>query len=286
MGEKRTATAWIRNRLPEPSVASVESVPVQDKTAFIDDRPQPYLSWIAFAVLLGIWEAAGRFSLVSPLFLPAPSDILLEGWHLVISGQLFRHLGISLFRIGSGFVLAAGLGILTGILLGSSRLAEAMGNPILAALFPIPKIAILPLLILWLGIGEAPKIAVIGLGVFFPMTINVYTGVKHVDPLLIRAALSLGSSRLGLIKKVVWPSILPMVLAGMKLGLGISLLLVVAAEMIAADAGIGFLILTAADLMQTKRLMVGIGMLSGLGLLVNWLLGKMERLLLPWKEGP
>jgi NitT/TauT family transport system permease protein len=286
MGEKRTAAFLDRNRPPEPSSASVQSVPVRDKTAFIDDRPQPYLSWIAFAVLLGLWEATARLALVSPLFLPAPSDILLEGWDLVITGQLFRHLGISLFRIGSGFILAAGLGILAGILLGSTRLAEAIGNPILAALFPIPKIAILPLLILWLGIGEAPKIAVIGLGVFFPMAINVYTGVKNVDPLLIRAAVSLGSSRLGLIRKVVWPSTLPMILAGMKLGLGISLLLVVAAEMIAADAGIGFLILTAADLMQTKRLMVGIGILSGLGILSNWLLGKMERRLIPWKEGP
>jgi NitT/TauT family transport system permease protein len=102
---------------------------------------------------------------------------------------------------------------------------------------------------------------------------------------LIRVALSLGSSRLGLIRKVVWPAILPMIFAGLKLGLGISLLLVVAAEMIAADAGIGYLILTAADLMQTKKLMVGIGMLSGLGILFNWLLGKLERLLIPWKEG-
>ncbi len=285
MAEEKTASFSIRHRTPQSSYAAARTGTVRDKTAFIDDRPQPYLSWIAFAVLLGLWEAAGRLSLVSPLFLPAPSDILMEAWGLLISGQLFRHLGISLFRIGSGFTLAAGLGVLSGILLGSSRLAEALGNPILAALFPIPKIAILPLLILWLGIGEASKIAVIGLGVFFPLAINVYTGVKNVDPLLIRVALSLGSSRLGLIRKVVWPAILPMIFAGLKLGLGISLLLVVAAEMIAADAGIGYLILTAADLMQTKKLMVGIGMLSGLGISFNWLLGKLERLLIPWKEG-
>jgi NitT/TauT family transport system permease protein len=285
MGGLSSAPSRIRPPGDEPLASAAHSVPVRDKTGFIEDRPQPYLSWIAFAVLLGVWEAAGRLSLASPLFLPAPSDVLLEGWELVISGQLFRHLGISLLRIGSGFLLAAALGILAGIVLGSSRLAEAMGNPILAAFFPIPKIAILPLLILWLGIGEAPKIAVIALGVFFPMTINVYTGVKNVEPLLIRAAMSLGSSRLGLIRKVIWPAILPMIFAGLRLGLGTSLLLVVAAEMIAADAGIGFLILTAADLMQTKRLMVGIGMLSGLGILGHWLLGKMERLLIPWKEG-
>jgi NitT/TauT family transport system permease protein len=232
---------------------------------------------------LGIWETVGRLSLVSPLFLPPPSDILVEGWELLRSGQLAWHVGVSLLRISSGFLLAALLGTLTGILLGSSRLAEAVGNPILAAAFPIPKIAILPLLILWLGIGEAPKIAVIGLGVFFPLAINVYTGVKNVDPLLVRAALSLGAGRLDLIRKVVWPAILPLVFAGLKLGLGLALLLVVAAEMIAADAGIGFLILTAADLMQTKRLMVGMITLSGLGLSFNWLFQRLERRCLPWK---
>lgn len=265
------------------SAALVQAVAVRDKTAFLADRPQPYLSWVAFAILLGVWETVGRLALVSPLFLPAPSDILVEGWGLLHSGQLLRHAGVSLLRIGSGFLLAALLGIFTGILLGSSRLAEAVGIPLLAAAFPIPKIAILPLLILWLGIGEAPKIAVIGLGVFFPLAINVHTGVKNVDPLLIRAALSLGASRLSVIRKVVWPAILPLVFAGMKLGLGISLLLVVAAEMIAADAGIGFLILTAADLMQTKKLMVGLITLSLLGLSFNGLLQRIERRCLPWK---
>jgi NitT/TauT family transport system permease protein len=261
----------------------VPTVAVRDKTAFLSDRPQPYLSWIAFAILLGIWETVGRLSLVSPLFLPPPSDILIEGWGLFCSGQLVRHVGVSLLRIGSGFLLAALLGIFTGILLGSSRLAETVGNPILAAAFPIPKIAILPLLILWLGIGETSKIAVIGLGVFFPLAINVYTGVKNVDPLLIRVALSLGSGRLSIIRKVVWPAILPLVFAGLRLGLGISLLLVVAAEMIAADAGIGFLILTAADLMQTKRLMVGLITLSLLGLSFNWLFQRIEKRCLPWR---
>jgi NitT/TauT family transport system permease protein len=256
---------------------------VQDKTAFLAVRPQPHLSWIAFAILLGAWETVGRLALVSPLFLPPPSDILVEGWELLRSGHLFHHVGVSLLRIGGGFLLAVLLGTFTGILLGSSRLAEAVGNPLLAAAFPIPKIAILPLLILWLGIGEAPKMAVIGLGVFFPLAINVYTGVKNVDPLLIRAALSLGAGRLDIIRKVVWPAILPLVFAGLKLGLGTSLLLVVAAEMIAADAGIGFLILTAADLLQTKKLMVGLITLSLLGLSFNGLLQRIEKRCLPWK---
>jgi hypothetical protein len=121
-------------------------------------------------------------------------------------------------------------GVLVGILIGFFSIPEAIGNPLIAATFPIPKIAILPLLILWLGIGEPPKVAVIALGVFFPMVINVYTGVKNVDPILIKAAISLGSNRWRIIRKVILPGILPMIFAGMKLGIGIALLLVVAAD--------------------------------------------------------
>ena len=114
--------------------------------------------------------------------------------------------------------------------------------------------------------------------------INVYTGVKNVDPLLIKAALSLGSNRVRIIRKVVLPSILPMIFAGMKLGMGIALLLVVAAEMVAADAGIGFMILNAADLMETKKLMVGLIILSLLGIFFNWLFQRLEQVVIPWKK--
>jgi NitT/TauT family transport system permease protein len=221
---------------------------------------------------------------VPPLFLPAPSGILSEGWILIKTGMIFKHLFASLSRILWGFIVACVLGVGAGILIGFFSIPEAIGNPIIAATFPIPKIAILPLLILWLGIGELSKVTVIALGVFFPMAINVYTGVKNVDPLLIKAALSLGSNRAGIIRKVILPGILPMVFAGMKLGMGIALLLVVAAEMVAADAGIGFMILTAADLMQTKKLMAGLLLLSLLGLFFNWLFQKLERWIVPWKQ--
>jgi NitT/TauT family transport system permease protein len=200
------------------------------------------------------------------------------------TGLIFKHLFASLSRILLGFLIACTLGVAVGILTGFFSIPEAIGNPIIAATFPIPKIAILPLLILWLGIGEPPKVAVIALGVFFPMVINVYTGVKNVDPLLIKAALSLGSNRTRIIKKVILPAVLPMIFAGMKLGIGIALLLVVAAEMVAADAGIGFMILTAADLMQTKKLMVGLLLLSLLGIFFNWLFQKLERFFIPWKQ--
>ena len=139
-------------------------------------------------------------------------------------------------------------------------------------------------MILWLGIGEGSKVAVITLGVFFPVVINVRAGVRNVDPLLIKAALSLGSGPFNVIRKVILPMTLPMIFAGLKLGVGIALLLVVTAEMIAADKGIGFLILSSADLMQTTRLLFGIMVLSGMGISFAWILDKLERIWIPWRE--
>jgi len=263
---------------------TVERVIVEDKTAFLKKKEHPWLSVGALILILLLWEMVSQLGWIPSLFLPAPSAILLEGWTMVKTGLILKHLFASLSRILLGFSIACILGIGVGILIGFFHIPEAIGNPLIAATFPIPKIAILPLLILWLGIGEPPKVAVIALGVFFPMVINVYTGVKNVDPLLIKAALSLGSNRRRIVRKVILPSILPMIFAGMKLGIGIALLLVVASELVAADAGIGFMILTAADLMQTKKLMVGLVVLSLLGIFFNWLFQKLEHLFIPWKQ--
>jgi NitT/TauT family transport system permease protein len=262
----------------------IERTIVQDKTLFLQMKEHPWLSIASFAVILLLWEMVSRLQWIPPLFLPAPSEILSEGWTMLKTGLIFRQVFASLSRIVLGFLIACIFAVVIGILIGFFSIPEAIGNPLIAATFPIPKIAILPLLILWLGIGEPSKVAVIALGVFFPIAINVYTGVKNVDPLLIKAALSLGSNRTRIIRKVILPSILPMIFAGMKLGIGIALLLVVAAEMIAADAGIGFMILTAADLMQTKKLMVGLIVLSLLGIFFNWLFQKLEHFFIPWKQ--
>jgi len=168
-------------------------------------------------------------------------------------------------------VLAAGLEMLRS------------GELVIHVITSLQRIALGFGLGLWLGIGEASKVAVITLGVFFPMAINTYTGVRHADPLLIRAAVSFGAGRWSLIRKVMLPSALPMVFAGLKLGAGTSLLLLVAAEMIAASSGIGFLVLNAQNLMETTKLMVGIVLLSLLGLASHWLLTRLERVAIPWR---
>jgi NitT/TauT family transport system permease protein len=240
---------------------------------------------VALLGLLVVWEVVARLGWVPVLFLPSPLGVLTEGWDMVRSGELGGHVASSLSRLLLGFAVGATLGVAVGIAVGFFAVAEAVGTPLIAATFPIPKIALLPLLILWLGIGEPSKVAVIALGVFFPMAINTFTGVRQADPLLVRAAVAFGARRWSVIRKVVLPSALPMIFAGLRLGAGTALLLLVAAEMIAVESGIGFLVLHAGNLMQTTKLMVGIVVLSLLGVLSHWGLGRLERLAIPWRAG-
>ena len=259
-------------------------LPVPDRTRALARRRHPVARVLGLLGLVLVWEGVTRTGWVPPLFLPSPLGVLAAGAEMLTTGELAVHIATSLRRIVLGFGLGALGGVSVGLAVGVFSLAEAIGNPLIAATFPIPKIALLPLLILWLGIGEASKVAVIMLGVFFPMAINTYTGVRHADPLLIRAAVSFGAGRWSVIRKVMLPSALPMIFAGLKLGAGTSLLLLVAAEMIGAESGIGFLVLQAGNLMETTKLMGGIVILSVLGVLSHWSLTRIERIVIPWRH--
>ncbi|MED4599775.1 ABC transporter permease [Paenibacillus validus] len=256
---------------------------IKNRVAFLEQKVPGYASVAGIAALLIIWEIVCRLEWVSPLFLPSPTGIVAAGWELLTQGDLLQNTGASLYRIVLGYLLGASIGIVIGLLLGFSRWAEAMGTPILFSLYPIPKIALLPLIVLWLGIGELPKVTIIALGVFFPVVINTFSGVKNVDPILIKAAVSFGSNHMNVIRKVILPGALPVIFAGLKLAAGTSLLLLVAAEMIAAKQGIGSMILHYGNLMITTKLMVGVVVLSLLGLLFNRSLQWLENKLLPWK---
>ena len=247
-------------------------------------RPAWLLGGLALVAVILLWEAVARLGWVPALFLPAPTAVLAEAARMARSGELGRHVAVSLARVASGFALGAAVGTGLGVLLGSSRVLWALVNPLVAATYPIPKIALLPLMILWLGIGETPKVVMIALGVFFPVVINAYAGVRGTDPLMVKAAKSLGAGPWQIILKVVLPSALPTILAGYRLGTGIALLLVVSAEMVNATSGIGFLILNSGDLMLTGKLMVGLGVLSLLGLASTSGLRALEAWLAPWKE--
>src|SRR6266568_4024571 len=245
--------------------------------------PRGLTSWLTFALVLALWQAAGSLGLVSALFLPAPLGIVRALWALAASGELWAHISISLMRIGAGWVVGTAIGISVGLAVGLFSLARAAGLPIVSALFPIPKIALLPLLILWLGIGETSKIATIALGVFFPTVIAVYSGVDQVPRNLIRMAQSFELPFLGIVRKVVVPGALPNIVAGFRISASIALLLVVSAEMIGAEAGIGAFVLQAGNLMQTDQLMAGVVVLSILGLAVARGIGALEARVTHWR---
>lgn len=257
---------------------------VKFRLAFMEKKAPRWAGPAGILIVLALWQLLCMTGWVSELYLPAPTSILATGWEMTTSGEIAINLKASLFRIGWGFVVGSLVGVLIGLATGFSRLLEAVGNPLIYSLYPVPKIALLPLIILWLGIGEVSKISIISLGVFFPVVINTYSGVKNVDPLLLKVAVSYRTSQLNIIRKVILPAALPVIFAGLKLAAGTSLLLLVAAEMIAAKEGIGAMVLHYGDLMLTTKLMVGVVVLALLGLVFNRILEWVERRLIPWKS--
>lgn len=255
---------------------------VQNKVAFLERKVSKWVPVAGVLAVLAIWEAICRAGIVSALYLPAPSAIVETGWQMILSGELGRSVAASMYRIILGFLAGGIIGILLGLLMGFSKVAGAIGNPLVYSVYAIPKIALLPLFILWLGIGELSKVTIIALGVFFPVVINTYAGVRNVDPLLVKVAVSFKVKRINVIRKVILPAALPTIFAGLKLAAGMSLLLLVSAEMIAAKEGIGSLILHYGDLMLTTKLMVGVLTISILGLIFNRGLDWLEKKLLPW----
>jgi ABC-type nitrate/sulfonate/bicarbonate transport system permease component len=242
-----------------------------------------YAGWTALALVIGLWQLAGSAGWVNPLFLPAPSAIALAIYKLAMSGALWHHVSVSVMRIATGWILGTVAGVIVGFGIGLSSLARGVGITFISALFPIPKIALLPLLILWLGIGEEPKIATIALGVFFSTAISVYSGVDQVPRNLIRMAQSFNVPFPTIVRHVIWPGALPSILAGFRITASVALLLVVSAEMIGAEFGIGAFVLQAGNLMQTDQLLAGVVILSLFGLAVGRLINRLEARLLHWR---
>lgn len=248
-------------------------------------RPQPvrYVGLLVFVFIIGFWEIGARWGWISPLVLPAPSQAFTAFSELVTSGLLFKHLNASLYRLLIGWSLGTVLGLLVGFAAGLFSLARAGLIPLVSALFPIPKIALLPLFIIWFGIGEESKVATILFGTFFPTVISTYGGVDNVDRNLIRMAQSFGLRWYSIVRKIILPGAMPAILSGARISASIAIILLVAAEMIGAEYGVGAYVLLAGNLMATDQLIAGVAILSCLGLTVSWLIGRAERYFLRWR---
>jgi NitT/TauT family transport system permease protein len=232
---------------------------------------------------IAFWQVGSSVGWISELTLPSPLAVFSAFFDLVASGEIWEHLAASLRRIAAGWVLGFGIGVATGVAMGVFVMARSLGLPLVSALFPIPKIALLPLFILWFGIGEVSKVATIAFGVFFPTVVSTYTAIDGVPRSLVRMGQSFELGSAAIVRKILLPGALPGILAGARISSSIALILVVAAEMIGADRGVGALILTAGHLLQTDRLLAGVLVLSLLGLGLSAGLAQLERRLLRWR---
>ena len=243
-------------------------------------------NWIKLASFLGIlvaWEVVVRAGQVSPLILPSPVSVIETMGTLIVNGVLLMHVGISLYRFAVGFVLGSVLGILLGLLAGAIPWVDDLIDPWVAALYPIPKSALFPLFMMWFGLGDRSKIVTIFTGVIFLVLVNTVTGVKGINPVLLKAAKDLGASQAQVFRKVILPGALPNVFTGLRLGAGIGLILLFITEIEATKAGLGFLLWESYQLMQVKQGFVAVVTFGVLGMLASWALQATERFVCPWR---
>ena len=241
------------------------------------------LACVTPLVLLALWELLAQLKVIDGRFFPPPSQIFVAALALIRSGELLTHLNASLLRIVLGFALGALIGVPVGLALGAFRVLRVMFDPILSALYVIPKIAILPLIMLIFGLGEGSKIAIVALATFFVVAINSLGGVRQVDPILIEAGRNFGAGGLQMFRHVILPGALPSIFTGLRLGAGTALLVIIAAEFVAANEGIGFLIWRSWTTLVTENMFVGLVVISALGLITTWLLHLAGRLVMPWQ---
>lgn len=246
-------------------------------------RRIPFMAGATFAAALGLWWTATSLGWVSDLALPPPAGVLAAFSEMITNGMLVKHMAASLQRLLIGFALGGSFGIAVGFAIGLSSIARSSALPLVSALFPIPKIALLPLFILWLGIGEVSKVATIAFGVFSPMVIATFGGVDSVDRGLIRMAQSFGVPRWTIIRRIVLPGAMPAILSGARISASIAIILLTAAEMIGAQYGIGAMVLASGNLMRTEQLVAGVLVLSALGFSVSQGIGLAEKRLLRWR---
>jgi sulfonate transport system permease protein len=240
------------------------------------------LSWIAPVALIIAWEILAQSGWLSPQVLPAPSKVAKTAFKLAASGSLLNDFGVSLLRAAVGFVIGAGVGFVLGTLVGFSRLAEALIDRSVQMIRAIPFLALLPLVIVWFGVGEAEKIFLVSLGVAFPIYINTTLGIRQVDPKLLELGRVQGLRTGQLIRRVILPGALPSILTGVRYSLATAWLALVVAETIGAQSGIGFLAMDAREFLRTDVIVLTIVIYALIGVAADSIARLLERRLLAW----
>jgi sulfonate transport system permease protein len=245
-------------------------------------RSLQLLSWLAPVLLVIVWEWLAQAGWLSPQVLPAPSKVIRTAFKLATTGTLLNDLGVSLLRAAAGFTIGAAVGAGLGILVGFSRIAEAAIDRSVQMIRAIPFLAALPLVIVWLGVGEAEKIFLVALGVTFPIYINTVLGIRQVDPKLLELGRVQGLGAIQLIRRIILPGALPSILTGVRYALATAWLALVVAETIGAQSGIGFLAMDAREFLRTDVIVLTIVIYALIGVAADGIARFLERRLLAW----
>jgi ABC-type nitrate/sulfonate/bicarbonate transport system permease component len=233
--------------------------------------------------LLLVWELLIRAGFGDRRFIPPPSDIAVRFWQLTLNGELAMHTAATLWRVLAGFVSGAVPAVAIGLLMAMFRPVRIFFDPLVAALMPIPKVALMPLLLLAFGFGDASKIALVATAVFFPVVVNTYAGAANIERIYWDVAKNYGASTYVMFTRVVFFGALPLIFAGLRIALAVSFVVLVAAEFVASKTGLGYLIWNSWELLQVDYMFVGIIVIGILGLITAVLFQEIERKLIPWK---
>jgi taurine transport system permease protein len=274
---------------PVPAQQASKSAPrlVKMRRFGADEGSTLPISLLSGVVILAVWWIVSALRLVPHLFLPTPMEVVTASVAIFQDGYanatLFEHVGASLLRIFAAAAIAIVLGTPIGLLMGLSKWAKGVFDTPIEFYWPLPPLAYLPLMIIWLGIGETSKIALLSLAMFAPIVLSAQAGVRSVSQERVNAALSLGATRFQLLREIVFPSALPEILTGIRISLGVGWGTLVAAELIAATRGIGYLIMSASQFLATDVVFVGIGIIAACAFAFTFAMRLLEAWLVPWK---
>jgi ABC-type nitrate/sulfonate/bicarbonate transport system permease component len=246
-------------------------------------RRDRLISVISPFVLLSVWEFSALGGLIDVRFFPAPTTILITLIKLIKSGVLWDNTWASLQRLFWGFLLGGVPALVLGILMGLYRPLRAAVDPLIALTYPIPKSAILPLILLIFGLGEASKVVMVAIGVFYPICINATAGVMEINKIYLDVGKNFQASRWQVFRTIALPGALPFIMSGLKLGIGMGLILIALAEMIGAKSGLGYMIWNAWEILAVEMMYIGLIMVALIGYLLSVFLNEVEHLVIPWK---
>jgi ABC-type nitrate/sulfonate/bicarbonate transport system permease component len=264
---------------------SMQTIAAPEERAAMSLRTRDRMLNIASPIgLLLLWELAARAGAIDTRFFPAPSAVITALKEMLNSGELLTHTGVSLKRLFWGTLIGGVPALVLGIVMGLNRTIRALVDPIIAATYPIPKSAILPLALLIFGLGEGSKIFMVAIGVFFPVAINATTGVLEINKIYLDVGRNYQANRWNMFWTIALPGALPVIMAGFKLGIGIGLVLIAVAEMIGAKSGLGYMIWSAWETFAVEQMYVGLFMIALIGFVLTLALNELERIIIPWKR--